>query len=387
MNYSSFFPESARNIISVLQQSGFCAYFVGGCVRDFFMKRSANDFDITTDATSEEIIFCLEKNGIKASLTGGPCGTVSATTGGNEFEITPHRTEGGYYDHRHPTTVSFVKELERDLVRRDFTVNAMALTEREGKVLLSDPFGGKEDIEKKLLRTVGDAHVRFEEDALRILRAIRFSVQLGFDIEEKTACAVKEKAHLLSFVSGERKAQELRKTFENGIPERTVMAFDGIFAEIFGTTVCTPCGFCRGGFCEALFYLLKEKSVEEIESAVQGLKLTSTEKERIVSYKKMHDEINRNETVAFILLNFSEHLEKYARMFSDARLLDIALDESIPKSLKELKISGNDLAALGITGKAIGIALEKLFCAVVDRKILNDAAELFAFAKDIGKEI
>ena len=232
MRYCEFFPKEARDILAVLKKSGFKAYFVGGCVRDYYMGRGAVDFDITTDADSAKIIKALEKEGMEAVLSGGNCGTVKANCNGIEFEITPHRTEGEYTDHRHPSKVTFVKDIKSDLVRRDFTVNAMALTENDGKEELVDLFCGMEDLEKKLLRCVGDADTRFEEDALRILRAIRFSVQLSFDIQEKTAEAIKQKANLLSFVSGERKAIELRKTFEKGLPQAIFSTFSEVFSEI-----------------------------------------------------------------------------------------------------------------------------------------------------------
>ena len=383
MRYCEFFPKEARDILAVLKKSGFKAYFVGGCVRDYYMGRRAVDFDITTDADSAKIIKALEKEGMEAVLSGGNCGTVKANCNGIEFEITPHRTEGEYTDHRHPSKVTFVKDIKSDLVRRDFTVNAMALTENDGKEELVDLFCGMEDLEKKLLRCVGDADTRFEEDALRILRAIRFSVQLSFDIEEKTAEAIKQKANLLSFVSGERKAIELRKTFEKGLPQAIFSTFPEVFSEILGNSLGNFAGFKNGSFCEVMFFVLKDKPYDEIQRVLISLSLSSAEKERINAYKNIYDEMRDKTELPMLVIKYGKYLQKYAEIFGNFDVLDYYKNENMPKSIRELEIDGKDLKSIGFLGSDVGRTLEKLFCSVASGEIKNEKAQLYSYAKSL----
>src|SRR5699024_3207230 len=182
-------PENVRTILKTLNENGFEAYAVGGCVRDSLMGRIPNDWDITTSALP------LEVKGLfrKTVDTGIQHGTVTVLLGGGAYEVTTYRLDGEYEDSRHPKTVEFTSLLSEDLRRRDFTINAMAANEEE----LVDLFGGREDLEARIIRCVGDANERFSEDALRILRAVRFAAQLGFSIEEKTMEAICEKAGTL----------------------------------------------------------------------------------------------------------------------------------------------------------------------------------------------
>ena len=187
-------PKGAQRIITVLENREYHADIVGGCVRDSVLGRAPDDYDITTDALPDEVRAIFEKT----VDTGIRHGTVTVIEDGTPYEVTTYRIDGEYKDNRHPVSVSFTKNLKEDLARRDFTVNAMAYNAERG---LYDPYGGMEDIASKTVRAVGDAEKRFDEDALRILRAVRFSSVLGFDIEEKTAAAVKDKALNLSDVS------------------------------------------------------------------------------------------------------------------------------------------------------------------------------------------
>ena len=209
-------------ILKKLENAGFEAYFVGGCVRDTLLGRPVHDWDITTSALPEETMSVFEK----CVPTGLQHGTVTVVEGGEMYEVTTFRTEGAYLDGRHPESVRFVRNLREDLSRRDFTVNAMAM-DAQGN--LTDLFGGREDLEKKMLRCVGDPETRFREDALRMLRALRFSAQLGFSVEEKTALAVKACAALSAALSVERVREEMEKTLCSAQPEKvTEMAELGL---------------------------------------------------------------------------------------------------------------------------------------------------------------
>ena len=201
-------PASAALILNLLEGAGFEAYVVGGCVRDAIMGRIPNDWDITTSAKPEETKTVLARASIQTADTGIRHGTITAIIGSVPFEITTYRSEGTYSDGRHPDSVSFLDRIDGDLARRDFTINAMAYSPIRGFV---DRFSGREDIEKKLIRAVGEPEKRFGEDALRILRCIRFASQLGFSIDPKTSRAVHESRDLLKQVSVERIWTEFSK--------------------------------------------------------------------------------------------------------------------------------------------------------------------------------
>jgi len=194
-------PKEVQKILSDIERKGFEGYAVGGCVRDTVRGVEPKDFDITTNATPQEIQEIFKK-----SFTGNDFGTVTVFTGSKKenlktVEITPYRVERGYSDRRHPDKVCWAESVEEDLKRRDFTVNAMAM-DRLGNVV--DPHNGKEDLSKKIIRAVGEAEKRIAEDALRMIRAVRFACVLDFEIEKKTREAIKNSAHLLESISNER---------------------------------------------------------------------------------------------------------------------------------------------------------------------------------------
>lgn len=218
-------PEKVNYIIEQLNLHGFEAYAVGGCVRDMVLGRIPQDWDITTSATPQEI-----KKIFKRTVdTGIEHGTVTVLIDKEHYEVTTYRVDGVYEDNRHPKEVSFTKSLEEDLKRRDFTINAMAYNEAQGFV---DLFGGLEDIKARVIRCVGSANERFDEDALRILRAVRFSAQLGFDIEEETMKAVCTKAEKLKNISAERIRVELTKLLLSEHTDRLKLLYESGITDI-----------------------------------------------------------------------------------------------------------------------------------------------------------
>ncbi|MCR5601354.1 MAG: CCA tRNA nucleotidyltransferase [Ruminococcus sp.] len=198
--------KNTDTILSELEKHGFEAYMVGGCVRDEIMGRQCHDTDITTNALPEQILEVFSS--YKVIPTGLKHGTVTVLCGGTPFEITTYRIDGEYTDHRRPDNVEFTNDIIADLSRRDFTVNAIAMN-RHGNIV--DPFGGKEDIQNGIIRCVGDPEKRFNEDALRIMRAVRFASQLGFSIDGATAEAVHSMRNDLKNISRERIREELDK--------------------------------------------------------------------------------------------------------------------------------------------------------------------------------
>ncbi|MCL2593624.1 MAG: CCA tRNA nucleotidyltransferase, partial [Defluviitaleaceae bacterium] len=196
--------KNAKKIIETLNNANFEAYVVGGCVRDSLMGKVPKDFDITTSAKPEEVIPLFKK----VFETGIQHGTVTVVLDSENFEVTTYRLDGEYKDNRRPEQVFFTSNLEEDLTRRDFTINAIAYHPENGYF---DPYGGTKDIENKLIKGVGNADTRFKEDALRMMRAIRFSSQLGFSIEENTLNALSQNVGLIEHISIERTRDEFLK--------------------------------------------------------------------------------------------------------------------------------------------------------------------------------
>ena len=205
-------PKYVRQVLRGLQARGHVAYLVGGCVRDMALGVRPHDWDICTGALPEQVMEVFPG----ALPTGLKHGTVTVRINSRSVEVTTFRSEENYADHRHPETVRFVGELTTDLSRRDFTINAMALSP-DG--LIMDPFGGLTDLEHRCIRCVGSPELRFEEDALRMFRALRFSARLDFTIEEATLAAIGKKAHLASALAAERIRDEVEKTLLTSKPE------------------------------------------------------------------------------------------------------------------------------------------------------------------------
>ena len=230
-------PKNVCILIDRLEEAGFSAFAVGGCIRDSLLGREVNDWDITTSASPKEV----KKIFSHTIDTGIEHGTVTVLLQGEAFEVTTFRVDGDYLDGRHPQSVKFSTDLEEDLKRRDFTINAMAYNERKGIV---DPFGGQKDLSKGVISCVGDPIERFTEDALRIMRCVRFSAQLGFSIEEKTYRAMKQLSSRLSMVSAERIRTELMKTLSSDHPDRFRLFYEtgqtAVFLPEFDLCMETP---------------------------------------------------------------------------------------------------------------------------------------------------
>ena len=212
-------PDNANRIIHTLQDAGYEAYIVGGCVRDAVLSKEPDDWDITTSAKPMEVKALFNRT----IDTGLQHGTVTVMFGKEGYEVTTYRVDGKYEDHRRPNSVTFTGSLIEDMKRRDFTINAMAYNDDEGIV---DNFHGVEDLEAHIIRCVGEPSERFDEDALRILRAIRFSAQLNFEIDESTKAAIENQAKYLRDISAERIQVELTKLLMADHPERLITAYE-----------------------------------------------------------------------------------------------------------------------------------------------------------------
>lgn len=220
-------PRKAEDIIEKIQAAGYEAYAVGGCIRDSILGKEPDDWDITTSAKPEEVKMLFDRT----IDTGIQHGTVTVMIGKEGFEITTYRIDGKYEDSRHPKDVTFTSNLKEDLRRRDFTINAMAYNSKDG---LIDLYEGVQDMKQGLIRCVGDAEERFMEDALRMMRAVRFSAQLGYAIEENTKKAIRKLAPTIQNISAERIRTELVKLMTSAHPDFFRIAYEtGITAQVF----------------------------------------------------------------------------------------------------------------------------------------------------------
>ena len=229
-------PDNVKKIIALLQGASFKAYAVGGCVRDAIMEREVSDYDITTSAQPYEVERVLSENKIKFFETGLKHGTITAVIEHIPYEITTFRSDGEYLDNRRPESVEFVTDIKEDLSRRDFTVNAIAYNDEEGFV---DLFGGREDIDKRIIKAVGNPDKRFQEDALRIMRALRFASQLGFSIEEKTERAILSNKELLKNIANERIYKELVKILLGDGCEEVLLKYRDVIAVVIPELIPT----------------------------------------------------------------------------------------------------------------------------------------------------
>lgn len=224
------FPEDVRRIISRLTDSGYDSYAVGGCIRDTILGKTPNDWDITTAASPEEVIKLFSEGDIHIIGTAGiRHGTVMLKSDNDVYEVTTFRCDGKYSDHRHPDEVVFSDDIEDDLARRDFTMNAIAAKPTEQGSVIVDPFDGVADINNRIIRTVGSARRRFDEDALRILRALRFASCIGFSIEKETADAILECYPTLVHIARERITSELWRFLEGDNAPYIVKVFRDVF--------------------------------------------------------------------------------------------------------------------------------------------------------------
>lgn len=361
-------PPKVARILDVLHAHGHEAYAVGGCIRDTILARTPDDWDITTSARPEDVKALFRRT----VDTGLQHGTVTVLFDKDGFEVTTYRIDGEYQDHRHPDQVIYASQLSEDLMRRDFTINAMAYNKDEGLV---DLFGGMEDLQRKVIRCVGNPRERFTEDALRILRAVRFSAQLGFAIEPQTKTALTELAPTLIHVSEERIQTELVKLLLSANPDyievtRQTGILPIILPELQDLTEETLENLRRVSPDKAvrLAVLLLPLGEKQATAALRRLKFDNDTISRTGRLIRWHDwEIPETMESVRRALNkigpeIFPHLLEFQSTARDIGLLPQLYQEVLTLgqcySLKQLTITGRDLIAQGIPpGKKIGAAL------------------------------
>ena len=389
-------PTKVKQIISRLEKADFEAYAVGGCVRDSILKRSPEDWDITTSAKPEEV-----KKLFSTTIdTGLQHGTVTVVIEKEGFEVTTFRLDGDYTDGRHPDRVAFTSSLTEDLRRRDFTINAMAYSEKTG---LIDEFDGERDLEDGVIRAVGEAKERFSEDALRMLRAIRFAGQLNFKIEEKTFDAIKELSSNISKVSVERIAKELEKLLLSGNPEYIALVYEtGIFSVIAPEVAML---FENGEISDSIKALSRASFPEKKElyqirlaifleglgadKAAKLLKRLKLDNDTINTVKKLLElslrEVENNETdmrrtvkeAGHKMMSLLLEMRRAKGLKDNKDLYQTVIDNGYCTSISELNINGKDLMDAGIPkGALIGSTLERLLELVIEKPELNTRESL-----------
>lgn len=390
------FPDEVVKIAGVLAEKGYKAYAVGGCVRDSVMGRAPSDWDMTTDARPEDMLDIFKVAGLHTIPTGLKHGTVTVMIDHKPFEITTFRIDGEYTDSRRPDSVTFSSDISEDLKRRDFTVNAMAADPLSSSGEIVDLFGGLCDIENKIIRCVGDPFERFSEDALRILRAVRFSSVLGFEIDEETLIASARLSHKLADISAERKAVELEKILLSANADKRFMTLCEIDAAKYihrhFHAPCVPLSSLPKNFSSRLAALIEGHE----RTSLAEMKLSNEVTRRAVL---LADRAFYNDTCHFfgedIGANARYMISKYKNDAEAAAILrrddDIlsAIDRErakggFPTEIRELKIDGNMLMTAKIPQRRLGEILSKLLLAAIKEPSVNTREALTDMAREIA---
>ena len=439
-----FLPPNIQNCIDLLEAAGFAAYAVGGCVRDACLGRNPHDYDLCTGALpaqTEEVF-----RDFRLVLAGEKHGTVTVITEDGPVEITTFRTEGGYRDNRHPDWVKFVPDIQGDLARRDFTVNAMAYSPTRG---FADPFGGREDLRNHVLRAVGDPEARFREDSLRILRGVRFAARFGLTPEEHTMQAMLSQAGLMENLARERVFEELCKLLlvakaeditrfapilaavlpelapmigfdqrsphhaydlithtahvVEGVPPTLPLRWAALLHDTGKVKTFTLDATGRGHF-----YGHAKDSAAIADDILRRLKAPTALREEVVPLIGRHmtrlqpdRKLLRRQVskYGFPMVEAQLALQQAdmgskgtveddgSAVFAEVRqlLADLKAEDAC-LSLKDLAVNGNDLMALGFQGRAIGACLNRLLELVVEERLPNKKEALLAFAAGIKEK-
>jgi len=432
-------PTDVKYILDKLIEADFEAYIVGGCVRDSLLNKEPKDYDITTSAKPEDVIRLFDK----VVLTGIKHGTVTVILNNENYEVTTFRIDGSYEDGRHPKEVEFVTELKADLARRDLTINAMAYNDKEG---LKDYFNGREDLSNRVIKTVGNPDKRFLEDALRMLRAIRFSAQLDFEIEESTLNSIKNLKDNIKNISKERIREEFNKIilynprkidtlrecgllefiskemketykFDQNTPyhaydlyEHTIISVENISPKLYLrlTMLLHDLGKLKTKTTDekgiSHFKEHTKYSIEIAERMLRELKYDNSTIEKVLILIKYHDcTLNSRVAVKRMLNKIGEDLFRDLLMVKKADMIaknllykeDVEtmlikaeehLEDILEKEecfkIKDLNINGKDLIELGLRGKNIGEILNYLLEKVIEDNSMNNKKKLIELSKE-----
>ena len=384
-------PRAAVYAMKALTNAGYQAYIVGGSVRDVLLGKEPDDFDITTDATPDEVQALFQRD--RLSLNGLKHGTVRLIKYATAIEITTFRVDGDYADGRHPDDVTFTGSLYDDVQRRDFTINAMCWNEKAGLIDYTD---GQSDLAARLIRCIGEPKVRFEEDALRILRAVRFSSVLDFDIEPETARAAHACCGLLSEISAERAWMELKKLLVGPRFERVMVEFRDVMEVLIPTLAkldhdgyllaCRRASHTAPAPILRLSALLYDLDRETAQACGAALKISKLDAKLLGSLMERRGEA-LPATRSAMRRAFSRNGDELECALielesANARALcELVIQQGDCVSLRQLALSGEDLFRLGVTRRATGEWLDTLLDLVMDGACENTAEALSAVVR------
>ncbi|KMT21255.1 CCA tRNA nucleotidyltransferase [Clostridium cylindrosporum] len=430
-----YMPSSCKNIINTFYNNGYEAFIVGGCVRDALMGRKANDYDITTNSTPD-ITIKLFENTHKVIVTGEKHGTITLIdkNDGEVYEVTTYRIDGEYKDSRRPENVEFTSSLREDLLRRDFTINAMAYNERLGLV---DYFNGGEDLNNKIIKCVGNPEHRFNEDALRILRALRFKAQLNFDIDNSALESIKILSYKLNDISVERIREEFNKMilsnpyivndlyklqvleyilpelkliYDKFIGNESIINYINIIlnsVNLLNKDICLRYALLLHGFKRLELDYRKEsysfdsnkilkrlkydnKTINKVDKIIEYLDITI--EDEYYNIKKILNSIGEDVLRSILKIKKIEHTyldfilgdTKLENILEVENKLNNIIENSECYSIKDLKITGNDIINIGCAkGKKVGEVLEMLLEMVLRNPDINSHNRLLCEAKKI----
>jgi len=434
--------NEVKKIITELQKSDFTIFIVGGSVRDILMDKKPNDWDLTTDATPDEIVKVFEKTEFKIIDISKKHGTIILIINNESYEITTFRIDGDYINNRKPKEVKFTKKIDEDLARRDFTMNALAYSIETG---LIDFYNGLKDIENKVIKCVGNPNIRFEEDALRMLRAVRFSAQLDFDIDDNTYNSIKNNINLINNLSIERIREEFNKILISDYPEKGIRSLkelkilELLIPEIeecyefnqhninhdkdvfehtieviknieknlvlrlaaFFHDIGKPQSFFMDNDGVGHFYGHDKLSVEITRNILIRMKYSNNIINEVLNLidthmvvyrdefknstvKKLMKKVNVENLIKFQIADIKStaNPNKYEHVLRLEKRYKEIIDNKEPIDVKQLKINGYDLIKMGLkSGKLIGEILNELLEMVMEKPKLNEKEKLFEIVK------
>ena len=394
-------PRDVIEIIDNLYKNGFEAYIVGGCVRDYIVGQKPNDYDVATSAKPDEMIDIFKNE--KIIKTGIKHGTITLIKNHKKYEITTYRIDGEYKDNRRPEEVEFTKNITEDLKRRDFTINAIAYNEKVGII---DKFGGIDDIKSKVIKTVGNSDKRFNEDALRIIRAVRFSCKLGFSIEEKTLKSIYKNINLIKNVSVERIQEEFNKILISNNIEKIYILYDaGMFKtlgidniKIKKDELININSSRKELVIRLVEFIYIMGNITEGEKLIDKLKYSNKIKKQCKSILNFIDKdiyLDKICIKKFLnklgkenLLNILYIKKIIINDFTDSMYIEFIelINEIETKDecyrIDKLAIDGNDLKELGYIGKDIGQKLNQLLEVVIKKPEMNNNLNLIEIIKN-----
>ena len=391
-------PGRVKLALELLSRAGYEAVIVGGCVRDALMGTTPSDYDIATSATPEQTIEVFREH--RQLHSGLKHGTVAVQIEEDFLEITSYRQDGNYSDGRHPDRVEFVPSLSEDLKRRDFTINAMAYSPKTGLV---DQHSGLRDLNNKLVRSVGDARLRFEEDALRIMRGLRFASVLGFGIEEGTYRAMWAQRQRLKMVSAERVAIELRKLICGKAVTQVLAGTRELMAVCMPQmSRLTPSQYCENldsiaavdGFETRMAALCFGMNIESVDTMLSDLRLSNAEKGSVRATLMCMDAVEpdmADSDLCRLLGRAGRRVSEDALAIFKARgqgwsrdlqaRLSRMIDQNRCCTIGQLRVDGQDLLDAGAQGKQVGQLLNALLDKVIEEKLPNERGALLSKAR------